>query len=205
MRVIPTTNPRRRPRQARAQATVEAIIKATARVLVDEGYDRASTNRIAQAAGVSIGSLYQYFPSKEALVAALVESHVERMRDALSVSLSAASPAELAGRARTLVLGMLSAYRVDPQLHHVLCQEVPKIGELQKVYGFEQHLAEVCRQQLFAAGNGIRHTDVDRAVFLLVNAMPGVIRAAIQADPEAADDARLADELTDMIVRYLAN
>jgi AcrR family transcriptional regulator len=205
MRVIPTTNPRRRPRQARAQATVEAIIKATARVLVDEGYDRASTNRIAQAAGVSIGSLYQYFPSKEALVAALVESHVERMRDALSVTLSTATGVDLGDRARTLVLGMLAAYRVDPQLHHVLCQEVPKIGELQKVYGFEQHLAEICRQQLFAAGQSVRHTDVDRAVFLLVNAMPGVIRAAIQADPQAVDDGRLADELTDMIVRYLAN
>ena len=66
MRAIPTTSPRRRPRQARAQATVDAIVKATARVLVDEGYDRASTNRVALAAGVSIGSLYQYFPSKEA-------------------------------------------------------------------------------------------------------------------------------------------
>ena len=205
MRVIPTTNPRRRPRQARAQATVEAIVKATARVLVDEGYDRASTNRIAHAAGVSIGSLYQYFPSKEALVAALVESHVERMRDALTATLAAEPPPTSASRARTLVLGMMAAYRVDPQLHHVLCQEVPKIGELTKVYGFEQHLAEICRRHLFAVSERIRLTDVDRAVFLLVNAMPGVIRAAIQADPQAGTTARLADELTDMIVRYLAN
>jgi AcrR family transcriptional regulator len=204
MRVIPTTNPRRRPRQARAQATVEAIVRATARVLVEEGYDRASTNRIAQAAGVSIGSLYQYFPSKEALVAALVESHVERMRDSLSQTLAAEPPASLADRARALVLGMMSAYRVDPQLHHVLCQEVPKVGELQKVYGFEQHLAVICRQHLFSPNDRIRLTDVDRAVFLLVNAVPSVIRAAIQADPQAHDDGRLADELTDMIVRYLA-
>jgi AcrR family transcriptional regulator len=84
MRVIPVTNPRRRPRQARAQATVEAIIKATARVLIEEGYDHASTNRIAQAAGVSIGSLYQYFPSKESLVSALVDEHIHKMMTALS-------------------------------------------------------------------------------------------------------------------------
>ena len=77
MRAIPVMHPRRRPRQARAQATVDAIIQATARVLIEDGYDRASTNRIAQAAGVSIGSLYQYFPSKEALVAALVEEHFD--------------------------------------------------------------------------------------------------------------------------------
>jgi AcrR family transcriptional regulator len=203
MRIIPTTNPRRRPRQARAQATVEAIVKATARVLVDEGYDRASTNRIAHAAGVSIGSLYQYFPSKEALVAALVENHVQRMRAALDGALLESPPAALAERARLLVQGMMAAYRVDPQLHHVLCQEVPKIGELQKVYGFEQHLAEVCRRYLFSVGERLRLNDVDRAVFLLVNAVPGVVRAAIQADPTGQNDARLAEELTDMIVRYL--
>jgi AcrR family transcriptional regulator len=182
---------------------VEAIVKATARVLVDEGYDRASTNRIAHAAGVSIGSLYQYFPSKEALVAALVENHVERMRAALDGSLEADPPAGLPQRARLLVQGMMAAYRVDPQLHHVLCQEVPKIGELQKVYGFEQHLAEVCRRYLFSVSERLRLNDIDRAVFLLVNAVPGVIRAAIQADATAQNDARLAEELTDMIARYL--
>src|SRR5688500_6627263 len=113
MRVIPSTSPRRRPRQARAQATVEAIVKATSHVLVEEGYDRASTNRIAHAAGVIIGSLYQYFPSKEALVAALVETHVERMCDALTQSLAMEQPADLAGRARLLVRGMMAAYMID--------------------------------------------------------------------------------------------
>ena len=159
MRIIPTTNPRRRPRQARAQATVDAIVKATARVLVDEGYDRASTNRIAHAAGVSIGSLYQYFPSKEALVAALVESHVAaHARRAGQSAAPGDRPPTLRQRARLLVRGMMAAYRVDPQLHHVLCQEVPKVGELQAVYGFEQHLAEVCRRYLFSVGDGCAST-----------------------------------------------
>jgi AcrR family transcriptional regulator len=203
MRAIPTTNPRRRPRQARAQATVDAIVKATARVLIEEGYDRASTNRIALAAGVSIGSLYQYFPSKEALVAALVESHVQRMRESLSLSLREDLPATLPERARLLVGGMIAAYRVSPQLHHVLCQEVPKVGELTRVYGFEQHLAEVCRRHLFSSHEPTAGTDVDRSIFLLVHAVPSVIRAAIQADPQAQGDERLTEDLTDMIVRYL--
>jgi AcrR family transcriptional regulator len=173
-------------------------------VLVEEGYDRASTNRIAHAAGVSIGSLYQYFPSKEALVAALVESHQSRMRDALDQALAGGAPSGLEGRARLVVRGMMAAYRIDPQLHHVLCQEVPKVGELKKVYGFEQHLAEVCRRELFSASQHIRLNDVDRGVFLIVHAVPSVVRAAIQGDSIGEGDARLADELTDMIVRYLA-
>jgi len=203
MRAIPTTSPRRRPRQARAQATVDAIIKATARVLVEEGYDHASTNRIAHAAGVSIGSLYQYFPSKEALVSALVEHHQQHMRDALERALSPEAPPSLEERARLLVRGMIAAYRVDPQLHHVLCQEVPKVGELKKVYGFEQQLADACRRELFSVPERLRPHDADRAVFMLVNAIPSVIRASIQADPMGQSDDRLADELTDMMVRYL--
>jgi AcrR family transcriptional regulator len=212
MRAIPTTSPRRRPRQARAQATVDAIVKATARVLVDEGYDRASTNRVALAAGVSIGSLYQYFPSKEALVAALVEDHIAKMQSALTHSLSSAattaaasgatSATTLETRAKQLVRGVITAYRVDPQLDHVLCQEVPKVGELQRVYGFEQYLAERCRAHLFSDAS-VRPLDIERAVFLLVNAVPGVVRASVKEDPRGEADDRLAEELTDMIVRYL--
>lgn len=71
MRSGARTRPRKLPKQERSRVTVEAILDATALVLVREGYDRASTKRVAGVAGVSIGSLYQYFPNKESLVAAL--------------------------------------------------------------------------------------------------------------------------------------
>src|SRR5579859_5011283 len=71
----PLTNPRKHAAQDRSRATVDALVEATARILVRDGFDRASTNRIAAEAGVSIGSLYQYFPSKEALVAAVIDRH----------------------------------------------------------------------------------------------------------------------------------
>jgi AcrR family transcriptional regulator len=203
MRAIPTMLPRRRPRQARAQATVDAIIQATARVLVEDGYDRASTNRIAQAAGVSIGSLYQYFPSKEALVAALVEAHVDRMTEVVSRRLDNAAPEDMRRSAETLVDALIAAYRIDPKLHHVLCQEVPKIGDLRRIYEFEQTLADVIRTHLHSLRHQIRHQSIDRAVFLLINAIPSVIRAAIESDTDGHDDSTLAVELTDMILRYL--
>jgi AcrR family transcriptional regulator len=203
MRAIPTMLPRRRPRQARAQATVDAIIQATARVLVEDGYDRASTNRIAQAAGVSIGSLYQYFPSKEALVAALVEAHLDRMMEVVSRKLENAPPEDMRRSAEALVGALIAAYRVDPKLHHVLCQEVPKIGDLRRIYEFEQTLADVIRTHLQSLRHQIRHQSIDRAVFLLINAIPSVIRAAIEGDSDGHDDSMLATELTDMILRYL--
>src|SRR5260370_38447536 len=71
------TNPRKLASQERSRSTVDALLEATARILVKEGYDQASTNRIAEVAGVSIGSLYQYFPSKEALRAAGIDRHTQ--------------------------------------------------------------------------------------------------------------------------------
>jgi AcrR family transcriptional regulator len=204
MRAIPTMIPRRRPRQARAQATVDAIIQATARVLIEDGYDRASTNRIAQAAGVSIGSLYQYFPSKEALVAALVETHVDRMMEVVARILGNDSePSDLRHSADVLVTALIAAYRVDPKLHHVLCQEVPKIGDLRRIYEFEQILADVVRKHLQSLRHQIRHSNIERAVFLLINAVPSVIRASIENDATGDNDQDLIEDLTDLILRYL--
>ena len=74
-------NPRKLASQERSRATVDALLEATTRVLLKEGYDRASTNRIAEVAGVSIGSLYQYFPSKEALVAAVIDRHAQEISE----------------------------------------------------------------------------------------------------------------------------
>src|SRR5438067_589446 len=85
----PRTNPRKQPTQARARATVDAILAATEKVLIKYGYEGASTNRVAQAAGVSIGSLYQYFPSKESLVVAVMERHGEHLAQTMEEELVA--------------------------------------------------------------------------------------------------------------------
>src|SRR5580700_3154791 len=103
------TTPRKSPRQARSEATVDAVLEATARVLVKVGYDRASTNRIAAEAGVSVGSLYQYFPSKEALVAALVDRHMTEMVGLFEHHFEALSAAPLPVVAEAMVRVMLEA------------------------------------------------------------------------------------------------
>src|ERR1700677_2410729 len=113
------TSPRKEPRQARSVATVEAILVATARVLTRDGYDHASTNRIAEEAGVSVGSLYQYFPSKEALVAALIDRHMSHMTALLEASIDAVRDASLPIATRTLVDVMIAAHAHNPRLHKV--------------------------------------------------------------------------------------
>ena len=72
-------SPRKTPRQRRSTATVDAIVEAAARVFAEGGYGRANTNRIAETAGVSIGSLYEYFPNKDAILVAVAERHLAGM------------------------------------------------------------------------------------------------------------------------------
>ena len=69
-----TKTRRRKPIQARSQSTVDAILTAAARVLVERGYAKTTTNHVAQVAGVSIGSLYQYFRNKDELIMAVINS-----------------------------------------------------------------------------------------------------------------------------------
>ena len=78
---------RRRPNQRRARQTVDAILEAAIRVLKREGFGAITTNRIAEVAGVSIGSVYQYFPDKRAIFVALHQRHVEEMDRLVGIKL----------------------------------------------------------------------------------------------------------------------
>jgi AcrR family transcriptional regulator len=108
------TNPRKQASQERSRATVDALIEATARLLVREGFDRASTNRIAAEAGVSIGSLYQYYPSKEALVAAVIDRHNQELMQVVRVALAEVAVLPIEQAVRKLVAVAIDAHRIDP-------------------------------------------------------------------------------------------
>jgi AcrR family transcriptional regulator len=118
---------RKEPRQARSRATVEAIVQAGARILSDEGWAGFTTNRIAELAGISIGSLYQYFPDKLSLVDAIRHRHLDdSMAVMQSVRAAGLSPAEFAAR---LVRAVVAAHSVYPGLHRVLLDEAPSSEE----------------------------------------------------------------------------
>ncbi|WP_084473966.1 TetR/AcrR family transcriptional regulator, partial [Deinococcus pimensis] len=90
-------SPRRMPRQVRSRRMVAAILEAAALVFVEVGYENASTNHIAQRAGVSVGSLYQFFPNKGALLATLQAQWTERLGQALDVTLGRSEHRDLGG------------------------------------------------------------------------------------------------------------
>src|SRR5262249_6705466 len=129
----PLTKPRKYASQERSRATVDALVEATARILVREGFDHASTNRIAAEAGVSVGSLYQYFPSKEALVAAVIERHRRDLMTVARRAIADVAVLPLEDAVRRLVAVAVDAHRLDPKLHRVLAEQTPRTGGLADV------------------------------------------------------------------------
>ena len=196
------TNPRKLPKQRRSGETVEVILQATARILVSDGYDRASTNRIALAAGVSIGSLYQYFPNKEALVAALCERHVGEMLAICEGKLAELVTAPLPVAAREIVRALLRAHAVEPKLHKVLIEQVPRIGRLCAINGVSDRMTTVVRAYLESRRDELRPQNLDVSAFVLVRAVEAVAHATVIERPEYLVDGELADELAELVLRY---
>jgi AcrR family transcriptional regulator len=202
----PLTNPRKNASQERSRATVDALIEATARILVREGFDRASTNRIAQEAGVSIGSLYQYFPSKEALVVALIERHNRDLLQVVREALGEVASQPLGIGTRGLVAAAIAAHRLDPKLHSVLAEQIPRTGALEKVEAFNRETYDLFRAYLDDHREELRALDLDLAAFVCVTSIEALTHTAVLHRAELlSDDAAetLVDETTRLMLRYL--
>ena len=205
MAAKPKTAPRKRPRQERSRATIDAILTATARILKHDGFDRASTNRIAAAAGVSVGSLYQYFPSKEALVAALVEQHMEEMMGEIVAGLGRVATLPLKDAVRSMIALMLRAHAVDPALHRVLIEQVPRVGRMGRLQEVERQVFKVVRGYLTAHRDQLRVKDLDLAAFVVVQTVEALTHGFTLYHPQKLSEPALRDEIAELIVRYLGH
>jgi AcrR family transcriptional regulator len=197
------TTPRKRPRQERSRATVETVLAATARILVKRGWDGLSTNAVAEAAGVSIGSLYQYFPNKEALVAALIEKHVEDMSSALLSELARVARLPMAQAVRAVIELTIKAHAIEPALHQVLTEQVPRVGRLAKLRELDAICHRMVAGLLAARRDELAITDPDLAAFVLVASIEAITHRAALFAPERLGDPRLIDEACALVTRYL--
>ncbi len=203
----PAVNPRKSASQARSRATVDALVEATARILVRDGFERASTNRIAAEAGVSVGSLYQYFPGKEALVAAVIERHNRDLMQVVQAALAQVEGASVEIVVRTLVAAAVAAHRLDPKLHRVLAEQTPRAGDLADVVFFHREAQGLFRALLEDHRDEVGAFDLDLAAFVCVTSIEALTHSAVIHRPAMlTDDAvveALVNEATRLIIGYL--
>jgi AcrR family transcriptional regulator len=197
------TDPRKSPRQSRSQETVDAILAATERLLGTSGYDTMSTNRIALAAGVSIGSLYQYFPSKEAIVAALVERHCLALSQVSHATLAAHADSPLEVTARAVVQAMIAARGVKPKLMQALREQVPRVGKLKMIDGLHAGTVAAVTRYLETHRRELKLRDPELTAFFAVKTVDALLQQML--DPIMADRGveRVSDEIVKLLVAYI--
>ncbi|MBA3819903.1 MAG: TetR family transcriptional regulator [Deltaproteobacteria bacterium] len=197
------TTPRKRPRQERSKATVDTLLEATARVLVKQGFDGLTTNAVAEAAGVSIGSLYQYYPNKEALVAALIEQHLDEMNAAIFSELTRVALLPMTQAIRAVIELTIRAHTIEPELHRVLTEQVPRVGRMARL----READGICRRMvagvLAARKDELAIADPDTAAFVIVASIEAITHRAALFAPERLRDPRLIDEAVALVTRYL--
>ncbi len=158
---------------------VDTLLAATARILVKEGFDKACTNRIAEVAGVSVGSLYQYFPSKEALVVAVAERHQQEIMRTVRRELAEVLAQPMEQAVRKLVAVAVKAHRVDPELHRVLAEQIPRVGELENLEPFSRENYALFRAYLAAHQDEVCVDDLELATFVCVTSIEALTHNAV--------------------------
>jgi AcrR family transcriptional regulator len=180
---------------------VRAILEAAAQVLERDGLAAATTDRIAERAGVSVGSLYQYFPSKQAIVLALARCHVLETWQVLEPAfrrLGEVPP--LAEVLRDLVRGTVALHRARPRLHRVLFEEAPRPAEIQAaVEQAERWIASRIARYLDAAPDVDVPDAAVAAQLLLIT-----LFALVHQLPSRAPEGLAEDEIVRLLARYLA-
>ena len=195
--------PRKSPQQARSAATIEAIRQATIQVLLADGVGRLTTTRVAERAGVSVGTMYQYYPHKQALLFGIVEKQLVLIEDAMC----AASERLMGADLKTLAEGLAAAWldakmadRVSSRAIYAIASEFDLSTPMGRAAKMMTEMFEV----LLASAPDARFADRASVAFMLAALLGGSVRMVMEADPSEDNLERLRVELPRVCHAYLA-
>jgi AcrR family transcriptional regulator len=196
------TKVRRQPHQDRARQTVAAVLDATVRVLKRHGIEGVTTNRIAEVAGVSIGSVYQYFPDKRAIFAALHDRHADEMGRLVERSVLEHGASTLETWVRALVEALVDAHTSDPELVQLLANEVPHGARGAKE--LESRMRRAFRLALAARSDDLpRGSDLERMLFTAPIVLDAMAHGVSTSRPPHLSIAAAKEEAVQTVMRCL--
>ena len=195
--------PRRIPRQSRSRALVDSILEATAHVLSERGYAGTNTNLVAERAGVSVGSVYQYFPNKDSLISALHERHATEMHAAMEAVLAGMPSQGLRAQLAAIVRAWMAAHQIAPELHRVLEKEFPFFDAPPDQSPADQSIYARGRQLLEAHRDGLVPQDLNLAAWVVLQSMESLIHAAIIPPGTPHPIEKTEQAIIDMLTGYL--
>jgi AcrR family transcriptional regulator len=194
--------PRKRPRQRRSEVTVDAVFQASIQVLLADGLQALTTTRVAERAGVSVGTLYQYFPNKHALLYAVLEQHLTRVSLAVGAAALAVQGQPLASMVAAVVDAFVRAKTANVDEARALYAVASELDTAELVKDVAQRGRDVLAALLETAP-GVRFEAPALTAFMLVGAMVGSTRAMLEEGASAEMLAALPGQLTSMCLGYL--
>jgi AcrR family transcriptional regulator len=195
--------PRKNPSQERSRETVARILEAAGRILVADGYEHASTKRIAAAAGISPGSLYQYFPNKEAVVVATVEQMVDTLAENFIASLPHLTDADPDRSFTAMLETLLVAMDERRELIRVLVEEVPHLGGSTQALHFERRISDLATGYLNGVSPATDRRETAVAVWMVVACVSNLTARYVLERPPIPR-AQFVAELRRLVLAYLA-
>jgi AcrR family transcriptional regulator len=196
-----TPEPRKKPLQARAIAAVEAMLQAAAHILVHEGYARLTTNRVADLAGVSIGSLYQYFPNKQALIVALQRRHSEKQMASFNAAMAAVGTLPAEQWVAHLIRAIIAGHQDNFPLHVALATQIPDMGDGTVHAANLTTSIGVLADALAQLQPGADREALERFAFMAVHLVDSLVHAFIPARPTDIETGVLESELAGLLLR----
>ena len=197
--------PRKTPTQARSRATVEAILVAATQVLRRDGYAATTTDRVAKRAGVSVGSLYQYFPNKDAILVALTERHIDEgfalVRELLAAARADGPPLET--MLRGFVVAMIALHEQEPELHRVLFEEAPLPSSLRRELRKRENDLGREVAELLEGRPEVRMGDSKLTGHIIVQTVDSLVHNFVLHPPKDIDAESLTDEIVRMLHQHL--
>ena len=164
---ITAFEPRKTPIQARSTVTVDAISEAAIQVLLTHGAERLTTTRVADRAGVSVGTLYQYYPNKQSLLFAVLENHLTNVMATVEAACESACHRPLAEMIREMVEAFVDARDIAAVAVETLADPDAHAGAVYAPTGPEAlTVAEVARIIAGVAGRPVTHNDIERSVWI---------------------------------------
>ncbi|WP_342663917.1 TetR/AcrR family transcriptional regulator [Pleomorphomonas oryzae] len=198
----PHLTPRKKPRQARATVTLDAIFEATIQVLVSDGPRRLTTTRVAERAGVSVGTMYQYFPHKQALFYALNERYLDALAGEVEEACRAQHGAPIGRMVEALVTTYWAAKTERVEVTHALYRSVAEIDNEPLIEAFAQRV-DAATTAMFASASDAAFADLSAVVLTLLTSIFGTVRSVFERHLPIAEADAVMRQLKLMCTAYL--